>query len=82
MRAMWLMGSASEPAPAVQAYASGVNTLNVEFDSNIPFEDENYFGTTWFTIEADGQDVVLPEGTLTPMTFTDLEGKEQDRILY
>ena len=59
------------PAP-VQAYASGVNTLNVEFDSNIPFEDENYFGTTWFTIEADGQDVVLPEGTLTPMTFTDL----------
>ena len=37
------MGSASEPAPAVQAYASGVNTLNVEFDSNIPFEDENYF---------------------------------------
>lgn len=77
MRAMWLMGSASEPAPAVQAYASGVNTLNVEFDSNIPFEDENYFGTTWFTIEADGQDVVLPEGTLTPMTFTDLEGKEQ-----
>ena len=39
------MGSASEPAPAVQAYASGVNTLNVEFDSNIPFEDENYFGT-------------------------------------
>lgn len=77
MRAMWLMGSASEPAPAVQAYASGVNTLNVEFDSNIPFEDENYFGTTWFTIEADGQDVVLPEGTLTPMTFTDLEGKER-----
>ena len=77
MRAMWLMGSASEPAPAVQAYVSGVNTLNVEFDSNIPFEDENYFGTTWFTIEADGQDVVLPEGTLTPMTFTDLEGKER-----
>lgn len=77
MRAMWLMGSASEPAPAVQAYASGVNTLNIEFDSNIPFEDENYFGTTWFTIEADGQDVVLPEGTLTPMTFTDLEGKER-----
>lgn len=77
MRAMWLMGSASEPAPAVQAYASGVNTLNVEFDSNIPFEDENYFGTTWFTIEADGQDVVLPEGTLTPMTFTDLDGKER-----
>lgn len=77
MRSMWLMGSASEPAPAVQAYASGVNTLNVEFDSNIPFEDETYFGTTWFTIEADGQDVVLPEGTLTPMTFTDLEGKER-----
>ena len=77
MRSMWLVGSASEPAPAVQTYASGVNTLNVEFDSNIPFEDENYFGTTWFTIEADGQDVVLPEGTLTPMTFTDLEGKER-----
>lgn len=77
MRSMWLMGSASEPAPAVQAYASGVNTLNVEFDSNIPFEDETYLGTTWFTIEADGQDVVLPEGTLTPMTFTDLEGKER-----
>lgn len=77
MRSMWLMGSASEPAPAVQAYASGANTLNVEFDSNIPFEDETYFGTTWFTIEADGQDVVLPEGTLIPMTFTDTEGKER-----
>lgn len=76
-RALWLFGRASEPAPKVRAYAAGANILNVEFDSNIPYLDPDYFGTCWFTVEADGEDVVLPEGVLARTAFTDEDGRER-----
>lgn len=76
-RALWLFGRASEPAPEVMVYAAGANILNVEFDSNIPYMDETYFGTCWFTLEADGTDVILPEGVLASTVFTDEDGRER-----
>lgn len=92
MRALWLGGRASEPAPAVRAYASGANLLNLEFDSNIPYRDDTYLGGCWFTVEADGADVALTqeEGAntaltqeygaakgLIPVSFTDEEGRQR-----
>lgn len=92
MRALWLGGRASEPAPAVRAYASGANLLNLEFDSNIPYRDDTYLGGCWFTVEADGVDVALTqeEGAntasvqeygaakgLIPVSFTDEEGRQR-----
>lgn len=76
-RSIWLFGRASDPAPEVRAYAAGANILNLEFDSNIPYKDPSYWGSCWFTLEADGADVILPEGILTPMAFTDEDGKER-----